>query len=80
MVNGRTVGAYSQNVYWVSLEGMLRRGAMNTITFAFSSPAEGNAIELEVQSPGSNWETVFNFKPGGGKLQDSFEVPFAGKR
>lgn len=83
MVNGRTVGAYDQDVR-VDLDGMLRRGAMNTITFAFSSPAEGNTIKLQVLSPGSNafhdWQTVFNFKPGGGKLQDSFEVPFAGKR
>jgi hypothetical protein len=59
---------------------MLRRGAMNTITFAFSSPAEGNKIVLHVQSSGHDWQTVFNFKPGGGKLQDSFEVPFAGER
>ena len=79
MVNGRTVGAYDQNVH-VGLDSMLRRGAMNTITFAFSSPAEGNSIELQVQSPGNGWQTVFNFKPSSGRLQDSFEVPFAGKR
>lgn len=80
MVNGRTVGTYDQDVR-VRLDGMLRRGAMNTITFAFSSPAEGNTIKLQVRSPGSSdWQTIFNFKPGGGKLQDSFEVPFAGKR
>lgn len=80
MVNGRTVGAYDQDVH-VGLEGMLRHGAINTITFAFSSPAEGNAVQLQVLSPGSNnWQTVFLFKPSGGKLQDSFEVPFAGER
>ena len=48
-----------------------------------------NGLKSRMRSPmvpttrtagGTNdWQTVFNFKPKGGKLEDSFDVPFAGK-
>lgn len=80
LANGRTIGTYTQDVNSVYIGSMLRRGAMNTITFVFSSANPGNAVVLYVQPDVGHMQTVFNFTPKGGKLQDSFEVPFAGKK
>ncbi len=83
MVNGQTVGTYDQNArVYLGEMGVLRRGAVNKITFAFSGDIKGNYMYMSVLPKGGNsgsWQQVFNFKPTSGKLEDSFEVPFAGK-
>ena len=83
MVNGRTVATYDQNVrVYLGQMGVLRRGFVNNITFAYSSAAEGNYVQLRVLPQGGDsgaWQEVFNFAPKGSKLEDRFEVPFAGK-
>ena len=78
-VNGRIVGRYTQTSK-VTLDGFLKRNAINVISFKFSKESNANYVELSGKLPGSaDWIAVFNFNSKPGKTEEQFEVPFIGK-
>ena len=80
-VNGRLIGAYNQRTK-VYLDPYLKKNAMNTVSFAYSAVSKSNnQINLQGKFPADDrWYDMYNLVPKEGKLEGSFELPYAGKK
>jgi hypothetical protein len=82
-INGVLVGRYSATDYVdVRLDGFLKRGA-NTLTFTFIPPFKEGDVEvrlLVLPEGAEDWVEVLRFRPSKDRLEDTFELSFAGAK